>query len=87
MYLRYFYHSFCSSSPLEQLQINLKMATGKKSDKTEKASEEHLRLAAVVKDTHRALREQVRYEVTSSDHFVSSVKVRKDRQTRRLDND
>jgi hypothetical protein len=49
------------------------MASGKKSDKTEKASEEHLRLAAVVKDTHRALREQVRYEVSSSDNFVSTV--------------
>jgi len=73
MYLRYFYHSFCCSSPLEHLQIHLKMASGKKSDKTEKASEEHLRLAAVVKDTHRALREQVRYEVSSSDNFVSTV--------------
>jgi hypothetical protein len=87
MYLRYFYHSFCSSSPLEHLQIHLKMASGKKSDKTqtEKASEEHLRLATVVKDTHRALREQVRYEVFSSDHFVCSVKVRKNLHTRRLD--
>jgi hypothetical protein len=63
------------------------MASVKKSDKTEKASEEHLRLAAVVKDTHRALREQVRNEVTNSDHFVSSVKVRKNPQTRRLDYD
>jgi hypothetical protein len=66
---------------LEQLQIHLKMASVKKPDKTEKASEEHLRLAAVVKDTHRALREQVRYEVTCSDHVVSSVKVRKNLHT------
>jgi hypothetical protein len=64
------------------LQINLKMASGKKSDKSEKAPEEHLRLAAVVKDTHRALREQVRNEVFGSDHFVSSV--RKNRHTRLL---
>ncbi len=66
------------------MQINLKMASGEKSDKSEKVSEEHLRLAAVVKDTHRALREQVRYEVSSSHHFVSSVKVRKKLHTRRL---